>query len=196
MVPRRKTASLRTGETECKLRCAPPGGRARRALRLAAAAAAAAAGCTTAPPVRTIGLDELETASPVAATDFSRALVPDGPALRELCTPLGPRLGLLQIGSREQWLALARIVPRLGPCPNFSRGMIVGVACWAGLPADGRWPLRIEGIRVCRGGGLVSATFEPGTYLPDGTAYLETAYVDGLRTVLAVDINGTSFYPD
>jgi hypothetical protein len=49
---------------------------------------------------------------------------------------------------------------------------------------------------VTDGGGLVNATFAAGSYLPDGTGYAETAYVDGLYAVLVVDVNGTSFYPE
>ena len=72
---------------------------------------------------------------------------------------------------------------------------MVGIACWAGEPVDGTWPVRVEGVRVQRGGGLVDATFRGGTYLPDGAAYIETAYVVGLRDVLGVQVNGTLFQP-
>ncbi len=74
--------------------------------------------------------------------------------------------------------------------------MLVGIACWAGTPIDGGWPIQLETVRVQSGGGLLNAKFNGGSYLPDGTARLETDYVKGLATVLVVDIDGTSFYPE
>ena len=38
--------------------------------------------------------------------------------------------------------------------------------------------------------------FEGGSFLPDGTTFLEAAQYDGLAAVLIVDVNGTRFYPE
>ncbi len=43
---------------------------------------------------------------------------------------------------------------------------------------------------------LLNAKFNGSSYLSDDTAHLETDYVKALATVLVVDIDGTSLYPD
>jgi hypothetical protein len=123
-------------------------------------------------------------------------VVADPLPLRELCIPLGPRLGLIQIRSARQWDLLARAAPQLGQCPDFSRGILVGLICWAGTPLDGHWPIRLDSVQVRDGAGLVHADFRGGTYLPDGVAFLEIAHVPGLATVLVVNVNGATFYPE
>lgn len=142
-----------------------------------------------------ITMDTLENAPPVATTAVQHAVIADPTALRELCTPLGPRLGLIQVRSVAEWTRLTRLAPHLGPPPDFRTGMLIGLASWAGTPLDGRWPVHINKVRVHDGAGLVTGAFEGGSYLPDGTAVMETAHVQGLAAVLAVDLNGTTFYP-
>lgn len=179
--------------------CKPPIDGPSRWGHLLAAAGVLALGlsaCTYRAPVRTISLTALESAPSKPITDAARLLVADTEALRKLCTPLGPRLGLVQVRNPQEWALLKRAVPQLGPCPDFNAGIVIGLACWAGTPVDGTWPVELESIQLRQGGGLLRARFEGGTYLPDGTARLETDYVKGLRAVLAVDINGTSFYPE
>lgn len=78
---------------------------------------------------------------------------------------------------------------------DFSQGILVGVASRAGLPLSGGWPLHITALRIFDGAGLLSATFDSGTYLPCGAAMLEAAFVPGLSDVLALEINGERFYP-
>lgn len=154
------------------------------------------AACRSPATSRTLTLTDLENAPPAHAVLLERAVVSDAHELKKLCTQLGVRLGLIEVRSPRDWQRLAGIAPGVGRCPNLRHGMVVGIASWAGLPANGRWPIHLDGVNVRDGAGLVKATFEPGTYLPDGTTYLETAYVEGLRAVLAVDVNGTTFYPD
>jgi hypothetical protein len=125
-----------------------------------------------------------------------RTVVGDSRALQDVCTPLGPRLGLLQVRSPDQWNRLARILRLTRPCPDFGRGTLVGIVSWAGAPLDGAWPVRLDSVQVADGGGLVNATFSTGSYLPDGTAYAETAFVQDLQAVLVVNVNGTTFYPE
>jgi len=126
-------------------------------------------------------------------TPTLRAVVTDSHALRRLCTPLGPRLGLIEVRSPAEWRRLRELAPGLGACPDLARGTVVGIACWAGEPVDGAWPIRVEGVRMWQGAALVDATFRGGTFLPDGAAYLEAFYVAGLRDVLGVHFNGTLF---
>lgn len=146
-------------------------------------------------PMRVVTLESLEAAPTKPMRDTQRYVVSDPQTLQRLCTPLGPRLGLLQIKSARDWELLRRLVPEIGPCPDLTHGTMIGLACWAGTPLDGRWPIDLQSIQLRSGGGLISASFHGGTYLPDGTARLETTYVKGLNTVLVVDVDGTSFYP-
>ena len=151
--------------------------------------------CTAPSKPRTITMAALESAPPVLSTDVRHVVVANPAALRDLCMPLGTRLGLLQIRSAAEWERVARVAPQIGSRPDLRNGTLIGLACWAGTPVDGRWPVHIDAIRIHDGAGLVTAVFEGGTYLPDGTAVIETAHVPGLAIVLAVDLNGTTFYP-
>ncbi len=123
-------------------------------------------------------------------------MVSDAAPLRALCTPLGPRLGLIQVRSATEWEQLARALPQVVHQPGYRTGTLIGLVCWAGTPVDGRWPVHIDRIRAQDGAVHLHADFRPGTYLPDGTARLETAHLGGSATVLAVDVNGTTFFPD
>ena len=117
-------------------------------------------------------------------------------ALGDAFRPLGARLGLVQVNSAEQWARLARLAPGLGPCPDLSGGSVVGLASTIGMPLNGRWPIHVQSVRAHEGAGLLVARFDGGSYLPDGTAYLETMYVPDLATVLVVEVNGVRFYPE
>lgn len=172
------------------------GGRAGTALGVLFAGLVLSGGCAAQRPVTVVTLASLEAAPVEPLNGGQRHVVTDADALRTMCTPLGPRLGLLQVRSRREWDRLAAVAPNIGPCPDLRRGTLVGLACWAGTPLDGGWPIELDGIQLQSGGGLLKARFHGGTYLPDGTARLETDYVQGLGRVLVVDVNGTSFYPD
>jgi len=188
-----RSQRVRTGAGLCKT---SPVRRVRWLSVVVAAAALLQGACDTLPPTRTITLSALENAPPRPASADERIMVPDAEALMRLCTPLGPRLGLLQVRSSEEWDRLAQIVPWLGHCPDLRHGILIGLACWAGTPVDGQWPIRIDSVQVTEGAGLVRACFHSGSYLPDGVAYLEIAHVKGLAAVLVVDVDGTTFYPD
>jgi hypothetical protein len=162
---------------------------------LAALACCLLPACRLGPTGRTIRLTDLEHAPRVALPAAPPVTVADSTTLRDLCTPLGPRLGLLQVRSAADWSRLAAAAPGLGPRPDLRAGMVIGLACWAGTTLDGRRPVRIDGIRVYHGAGLLEARFQGGTFLPDGATTLETAYVPGLVALLAADINGTTFCP-
>lgn len=152
--------------------------------------------CQVAPRVRMVSLESLESASPRRIHGAQRHLVRDGAGLQALAIQLGPRLGLIEVRNEAQWQALNAAVGGHMRRPDFSRGTLVGLATWAGTPVDGEWPVELQSVHLSDGGGLLRSHFHGGTYLPDGTAYLETAYVPDLRAVLVVDIDGTSFYPD
>lgn len=171
-------------------------GRARPTALLGAALSLAAVGCATrtAPPLVT--LQTLEDAPSAPRSCVAQVIVSQPDALRGICTPLGPRLGLIQVRNAADWARLAQAVPGLGSPPDWRTSILVGLACWAGTPVDGGWPVHIASIRVQDGAGLMEATFRAGSYLPDGVVYVETVHVRGVDAVLAVDVNGATFYPE
>jgi hypothetical protein len=143
-----------------------------------------------------VSVDALEHAPVLEPHATRRAIVSDPAQLDGLYYPLGRRLGLFQIGTAEQWETLRRQAPELGPAPDFDAGIVVGLASHAGLPLDGTWPIHLQSVRVHQGAGLAIGCFPGGSFLPDGSTYLETAQFDGLAAVLIVEVNGTRFYPE
>ncbi|MCH8970424.1 MAG: hypothetical protein IIA66_15065 [Planctomycetes bacterium] len=49
-------------------------------------------------------------------------------------------------------------------------------------------------MRMVDSAGLLVSHFHSGCYLPDTTAYLESAYVEGLSALLVVDVDDVRFY--
>ena len=185
---------------QCKQLARPPRAARRRAVRgllvLILSGAGVLSACGTHTRARVVSVRALEAAPPVEPTVMRRALVSDPTELREFYSPLGQRLGLVQIRSAEQWATLRRCAPELGPAPDFDEGIVVGLASHAGLPLDGTWPIHLQSVRIHQGAGFAMGRFEGGSFLPDGTTYLETAQFDGLGAVLMVEVNGARFYPD
>jgi hypothetical protein len=170
--------------------------RRRRELAwLAVAALLTLSSCAGSSHRRALTVQALESASSFTPAVTQRAVITDPATLGDLYQALGRRVGLLQIRSVQEWERLRRAAPELGPPPDFRRGAVIGITSDAGLPLDGSWPIWLEAVRVYEGAGLVVARFPGGTFLPDGTTYLEAAQIDGLEGVLLVDVNGTRFYP-
>lgn len=153
------------------------------------------ASCSRATRTVSVGVAELEGAAAVAPENRARAIVNDPAALGASYQPLGKRMGLVQVRSCRQWDALRAAASELGPCPDLSQGIAIAIVSRAGIPIDGEWPISLDDVRVSQGAGLVRADFHAGTYLPDGTTYLEIAQVPGLSDVLMVDIDGVRFFP-
>jgi hypothetical protein len=153
-----------------------------------------ACGTYARPPV--VSVHTLEGAPSVYPSFTQRTIVSDPTRLHQFYYPLGQRLGLFQIRTPQQWEALRREAPELGPAPDFDRGIVVGLASHAGLPLDGTWPIHLQSVRIHNGAGFAIGSFGGGSFLPDGTTYLETAQFEGLATVLIVEVNGTRFYPE
>jgi len=184
----------------CKLNASPappkrPPLLARNALVLAAGAALIGlTACAMGPlgPRHIVNLAELEACPARVPAGLRCHVVSDPAALQPLIHPLGRRLGLLEVTSEGQWRQLSQAVPQVGPCPDLRRGIVIGVVS-SGTRLDGGTPFWVQAIRVHNGAGLVELGFNPGTYLPDGSAYLETTYVAGLRAVLVVNVDGFDY---
>ncbi|MFQ5473206.1 MAG: hypothetical protein ACE5FA_10020, partial [Dehalococcoidia bacterium] len=123
--------------------------------------------------------------------------VPSGcpTTIEPLYRPLCSRLGIIHIRGPAQWRDLQEAAPGIGPAPDFERGIAIAIASRAGQPLDGGWPISLQAVRVVGGAGFVSVHFASGTFLPDGTTYLEATFVEDLDTVLVVEVNGVRFYP-
>jgi hypothetical protein len=154
------------------------------------------AACAIHPRPQVVTVRTLESAVTVLPHAARRAVLSPASELRGLYCPLSERLGLLQIRTKKDWQTLRRHAPEIGPCPDLSHGIVVGLTSHAGLPLDGSWPIRLETARVHQGAGFVTAHFQGGSFLPDGTTYLETAQFNGLRIVLMAEVNGVRFYPE
>jgi hypothetical protein len=151
--------------------------------------------CAPGPLHRTVTLQSLESAPATSSSAIERHIASDPEALRPLYHPLGRRLGLIVIRNQRDWQQLSRAIPQIGPCPDLSRGMVVGLALEAGASLSGGWPVRWDAVRVYDGAGLIEAHFNPGNYLADGLTCVDTAYVNGLNAVLVVAVDGVRYYP-
>ena len=90
---------------------------------------------------------------------------------------------------------LARAAPGIGPQPDLERGVVIGLLWRAGIPLDGGWPIDIVSVRVAQRGSYVVGRAQAGTCLPDGTCYLDLAYVPTPATVLVVDFGNLRVFP-
>ncbi len=153
-------------------------------------------GCLWSGGGRVVSLRQLESAPLTLPGQTRRIVLADAQALDGAYHALTPRLGILVVRDAATWQRLARQMPNPGPQPDLSTGAVVGVVSRAGLPLDGCWPVSLDAIQVHGGAGLVSASFRGGTYLPDGTLYAETAYVNDLDAVLVVSVNGLRYFPE
>jgi hypothetical protein len=151
--------------------------------------------CSASVNMRSISEPALEIAPEAATRDLGRAVVTNPAPLQRLFQPLGQRMGICQIRTPADWDALRRAIPALGPAPDLSHGAAIAVISRAGQPLNGNWPVSVDSVRVSQGGGYVSANFEGGTYLPDGSNYVQIEHVYGMTDVLIVDVNGVRFYP-
>src|SRR5512143_772800 len=94
-----RTGSLRNAVALGKV-ASPAGGRQQTSVIVGALAILAGGllpACRLVPTTRAIRLTDLEQAPRVTVPAGQRITVADPTALHELCTPLGPRLGLLQV---------------------------------------------------------------------------------------------------
>lgn len=150
-------------------------------------------GCHPGGNGRTVSLPELESAAVRLPQQTRQVVLRDPDALGELYIELAPRLGVVACRTRAEWDRLAAVAPDLGPAPDFSRGSVIALVSRAGSPVNGRWPIHVKYVRLHDGAGLLVGGFEAGSYLPDGAAYLELAYVQGLEAILVVDVNGLRY---
>lgn len=144
---------------------------------------------------RSISAQELAEA-PLAQTELPLfGPLSELESLGGLYTPLGPRLGLIQVHSGDEWRRLSQVAPWLPVEPNWGNGSYVGLVSYAGQPIDGEPPVKLRYVRIFEGAGLVMGEFSSGSYLPDGSAYLTGTYVPGLKHVLLVEISDVRYRP-
>lgn len=154
------------------------------------------ASCASQPRVVAVSVEALESAAEVGPILTERSIITDADALQSFYVALGPRMGLVQVHNGADWDRLREVAPEIGDCPNLARGSVIGIVCRTGTPLDGDWPIELNAVRITDGAGFVCASFHGGSYLPDGAAFLEATYVEGLNSVLMVDVNGVRFYTE
>ncbi len=151
-------------------------------------------GCVTEPP--RVPARELAAAPPFWPQQRWRMRLPvehDLPL--SICQRLCPEFDLIQIRDRDEWSVFCRtaaVEPK--PVPDFSSGMVVGIAAHVGEPVQRRWPVTIRYVRRARRDGWLQAKFEPGIYHPlQSPAYCALAYVPDLRRIAFVEVNRRLF---
>lgn len=178
----------------------PAAGRTRlflaAALGIAAATVCFSLSCALPSGTQRISVRSLEEGLSYPPQHRRRLMVSDASKLAPLYLALSDHVGLIQIHNAFEWSILGQVVSYLGPAPDFSRGIVIGILSQLGTPLDGGWPVTIRSVRVYARAGLLKTEFNAGCYQPDGAAYLETAYVAGLRSILVVDIDSARFYPE
>lgn len=162
---------------------------------IAAGLALAISGCNFRPAVRYVRSEVLQHAPAWLPDETRAAIVADPDSLRAQEIPLGGRLTFVQARTAQEWESLRRCAPDIGACPDLLHGVAVGVVASTGLPLDGHCPLKIVGLRTTSGAGMLHVDYEGGTFLADGTTYLELAIVPIRTTILIVDVNGSLYYP-
>lgn len=143
---------------------------------------------------RAISLSALERAPSATINENHRFVIEDSDALRGLYRPIGKRAGFIEIRTQAQWDQFRRACPSCPSTVDWHRCTILALATWVGEPMDGRFPLKLAGIRTVDGAAMVSYTIAGGNYRPDGATYVDIAYADGVDSVVLVEVNGVRFY--
>ncbi len=181
-------------QAECNPKCPARQGRDRTIALPLCALLVTLTSCASRIPVTSVSLRALETAPSSRPRERARTIVSDVEKLGSLHHPLNLNIGIVQIRSIADWRRLNQVAPQPGPPPDFTSGIVVGVLSRAGTPIDGGWPVSIKGVQMVDSAGLLVSHFQSGCYLPDTIAYLECAYIEGLRALLVVDIDDLRFY--
>jgi hypothetical protein len=171
----------------------PPIRGLRTLLATGLATTAMLSACGTHPRLSSVAIRTLETAQAVQPARIQRTVVSDAAGLGKLCYPIGRRLGLLQVRSAKDWQTVRMCAPELGPPPDFSQGIVIGLLSQTGQPLNGEWPIRLESVRIHDGVGLALAHFKGGSFLPNQTTYLEMAQIHGLASLEMIDVDGARF---
>lgn len=156
----------------------------------------AAAACSAPPRTQAIRVSDLERAAPAAILPAGRSVVTDTARLGPLLRRVAPALAMVQVNTPQEWEQLRAAAPQLGAAPDLRRGMVVGLVNLLGEPLSHEWPVRIEAVRVHQRAAFVSGRLAGGSYLPDGLAFVETAYVPDTRAVVMLEVNGVRYVTD
>ena len=115
---------------------------------------------------------------------------------RDIAVELDSEYDLIIVRDRGAWRRLWDAMGQLPDrgAPDLSAGLVVGLLARAGEPADGAWPLHIDGVRLLGGVGTVEGRMSSGIYYPViGPSRLVLVHVPGLRRVAMVHIGPERF---
>lgn len=148
--------------------------------------------CSAPQPVITIHMSDLESAAPARFRPLGTLILSSDADLGPGATRLDERLVLVSCPVQTAPPVLRGALPAdCGP-----GGTLVGVGLRLGVCLDGLSPIRIDEFRQTQGAGMLKVDLTPATYLPDGTLYLDLAYLDRPSAVLVVDVDEVRYYPD
>lgn len=116
----------------------------------------------------------------------------------EVINSLCPEFDLLHVRTAEQWKKLR---PSLAFPPDsrmdrldFGRGSVIGLVARLGRPAEEKFPIDFDAVRVSEGAGWIRFRFSSGYYYPVYTGpWVILAYAPGLLEPRVVEINNRMF---
>lgn len=109
-----------------------------------------------------------------------RVIVSDPESLRSITQPLTSRAALLEVRNRKEWRMLECATMPLGPAPDFSRGIVVGIVADLGTPLRAGWPISIDAVRPLGADAMLCTSLRADSYLPDGAMFVEFVHIPGL----------------
>ncbi|MBX3395989.1 MAG: hypothetical protein KF841_11545 [Phycisphaerae bacterium] len=113
------------------------------------------------------------------------------------CTyQLSDRFDFVIVTRAEQWDQLARAtnLDAAGHRPDFSRGVVVGLAARIGESRPDQWPIVVSSVRQRGRVAFLYGEFRDGFYRPLMVPpYLHLVYVANIETLLGVKINQMLF---
>lgn len=125
------------------------------------------------------------TVAPVPSAGGSsgtqRVFVSDPDALQSLTAPLNARAALLEVRNLKEWRMLERATTKLGPPPDFHRGIVLGIVADLGTPLRAEWPISIDAVRPLGLDAMLCTSLRADSYLPDGAMFVEFVHIPGLR---------------
>lgn len=109
---------------------------------------------------------------------------------------LSDRFDFVIVTRAESWDQLARATNLDASCrrPDFSRGVVVGLAACIGESRPDQWPIVVSSVRQRGRVAFLYGEFRDGFYRPLAVPpYLHLVYVANVDTLLGVKINQMLF---
>lgn len=122
---------------------------------------------------------------------FARILQPRGLPAGSVYS-LSDRFDFVIVTTPAHWAQMLKAtnLDAETPCPDFSRGVVVGLTARVGETRADRWPALINTVRQRGRVAFLYGEFHEGFYRPLAVPpYLHLVYVEGVDTFLGVKVN-------